>query len=81
MYTTKTTWLGNAYGCRVYFDNELIVEGRAPSRNFIGAVFRDLFRTLDKNGGDEFTSSSRKRKFKEGNPMISVKHIWNRLKE
>lgn len=35
-YTTKTTWLGNEYGCRVYFNDELIVEGRCATRDMIG---------------------------------------------
>lgn len=75
-YTTRVTWLGNAYGCRVYFENELVVEGRAAHRGLIGAVFRDLLRTIDKCGGDRFTSAARKRKFKEGNPIASVVHWW-----
>ena len=75
-YTTKTTQLGKEYGCRVYFDDKLIVEGRAPNRIMIGATYRDLLRTLDKLGGDSFTSAVRKRKYKEGNPIASVKHYW-----
>ena len=76
MYTTKTTWLGNAYGCRVFFEDVPIVESKCVSREMIGPTFRDLFRTLDKLGGDKFTSASRKRKFKEGNQSICVKHKW-----
>jgi len=75
-YTTKATWLGHTYGCRVFFDGKLIVEGRVPDRRLIGAVFRDLLRTLDKLGGDQFTYAARNRKFAEQAPMISVKHIW-----
>ena len=75
-YTTKATWLGTEYGCRVFFDGKLVVEGRCPTRDLIGPTFRDLLRTLDKNGGDEFTSAARKRKFKEGNMSIDVKHLW-----
>lgn len=75
-YETKTTWLGNEYGCRVYLDGVLIVEGRAPTRHLIGATYRDLLRTLDKCGGDDFTSAARKRKFAEGSPLASVKHYW-----
>ena len=77
-YTTRVTWLGNVYGCRVFFENELLVEGRTPTRNLTGATFRDLLRTIDKCGGDKFTSAARERKFKEGNPMASVMHLWNR---
>lgn len=75
-YITKTTWLGNKYGCRIYLDNILIVEGRTKSKYYIGAVFRDLFRTLDKLGGNKFTHSVRERKYKEGNPVVSCRHYW-----
>ena len=53
-----------------------MVEGRCKNRSEIGATFRDLLRTIDKAGGDEFTSAARDRKFKEGNPILEVKHIW-----
>ena len=77
MYTTKVTWLGTEYGCRVFKDGELILEGRASSRELIGATFRDLLRTIDKCGeGDSFTSAARHRNSKEGNLCIGVKHIW-----
>lgn len=76
MLTTKSTWLGKEYGCRVFDDGVLVVEGRTEFRDQIGAVFRDLFRTLDKCGGDAFTSAARKRKFKEGNPITSCVHYW-----
>ena len=76
MYTTKATWLGKEYGCRVFFDGKLVVEGRTPLRQEIGAVFRDLLRTMDKLGGDAFTNAARNRKWKEGNPVVSVKHHW-----
>nr|QMP83102.1 MAG: hypothetical protein [Caudoviricetes sp.] len=75
-YTTKTTWLGKEYGCRVYLGDELIVEGRAQNKHLIGATYRDLLRTLDKMGGDAFTNAARDRKYKEGNPVASVKHYW-----
>jgi hypothetical protein len=78
-YTTKATWLGPkyGYGCRIFFGARLIVEGRCKSRYLIGATFRDLFRTLDKLGGDAFTSAARKRRDKEGNPVVCAKHYWN----
>ena len=75
-YATRVTWLGNEYGCRVYFENEIVVEGRGPTRDLIGATFRDLLRTIDKCGGDVFTSAARERKFAEGNPQASVRHWW-----
>lgn len=74
---TKTTWLGTEYGCRIYDGDKLIVEGRAKTRHDIGPVFRDLLRTLDKCGGDEFTNAARKRKYREGNKCASVVHYWN----
>jgi hypothetical protein len=77
-YTTKVTRLNSGYGCRVFHNGILVVEAVAPSRLYIGATFRDLLRTLDKCGGDAFTHAARMRKFKEGNPMISVKHKWGR---
>jgi hypothetical protein len=77
-WETKVTWLGTRYGCRIYYNGVLILEGRCESRMPIGATFRDLFRTLDKCGGDAFTSAARKRKYKDGNPIASVKHIWYR---
>ena len=81
MYTTKATNMGNQYGCRVYKDGTLILEGRAPSRDMIGATFRDLLRTIDKCGaGDEFTSAARHRNNKPGNVCVCVKHIWHPTK-
>lgn len=77
MYTTKATRLARGYGCRVFHDGTLVVEGRANHRNEIGAVFRDLLRTLDKlAGGDAFTSAARRRKWRDGNLSVSVKHRW-----
>lgn len=75
-YTTKTTWLGTEYGCRIFYDGELIVEARVPTRDLIGAAYRDMLRTLDKLGGDAFTNAARRRKYREGNPALSVKHYW-----
>lgn len=75
-YRTKTTWLGREYGCRVYYDDVLVVEGRASRRDLIGSVYRDLLRTLDKCGGDAFTSAARRRKHRAGNPVTNVKHYW-----
>ncbi len=78
MYTTKVTKLGRGYGCRVLWDGEVVVEARCTSKVEIGATCRDLMRTLDKCGGDQYTSAARKRKYREGNPVASVKHIWPR---
>ena len=77
-YTTKVTYLKGIkkYGCRVFYKNILVVEGRADSRLQIGPVFRDLMRTLDKLGGDDYTSFSRYHRYKEGNLVVNVKHIW-----
>jgi len=77
MYSTKTTWLGNEYGCWVFHNGMLVVEGRAQSRQMIGPVFRDLLRTIDKCGGNQFTSAARHRASKNGNVTANVKHIWS----
>lgn len=77
-YTTKTTWLGAEYGCRVFSDEKLIVEARCLTKELIGPTFRDLLRTLDKLNGDAFTSAARLRKFKDGNLCASVKCMWER---
>lgn len=77
-FTAKVTWLGKCYGCRVFLNDKLILEGRCKSRIQIGAVFRDLLRTLDKLGGNEFTNAARYRKFKPGNLQLNAKHIWYR---
>lgn len=77
-YTTKATWLGTRYGCRVYFKGRLLVEAFCKSREDIGPTFRDLLRTVDKCGGDAFSASARKRKYRQGNRTISVKHHWSR---
>jgi hypothetical protein len=76
-YQTKVTRFPNGFGCRIFLNDVLIVEGKAPSKNLIGPTFRDLFRTLDKMGGNKQTSAIRKRKFKEGNLCAQVKHIWH----
>ncbi len=79
MYSTKCTRLGRGYGCRVYQDGVLILEGRCESRHLIGATFRDLLRTIDKCGnGDAFTHAARFRNSKPGNLCVGVKHIWYR---
>lgn len=78
-YTTKCTWLGKEYGCRVFHDGVLIVEGRCKSKELIGATFRDLLRTIDKCGGDAFTSATRKRKYEPLNIVVSAKHRWFKL--
>ena len=78
--TTKATFLGKrlGYGCRVFQNGKLVVEGRCAKREEIGAVFRDLLRTLDKGfETDEFTSAARKRKWKAGNLVMYVKHLWH----
>ncbi len=78
MYTTKATWIGKEYGCRIFRNGELILEGRAPTRDLIGPTFRDLLRTIDKSfGGDKFTNAARHRNSKIGNKCVGVKHIWH----
>lgn len=77
-YEVKVTKIRNGYGCRIFYDEKLVVEGRCDGKEMIGPTCRDLMRTLDKCNGDAFTSASRKRKFKAGNLCASVKHIWSR---
>lgn len=77
-YTTRCTWLGNQYGCQVFYQGQLVVEGRCPTRDLIGPTFRDLMRTMDKLGGDAFTHAARYRNWKDGNVRHPVKHIWSR---
>lgn len=74
--TTKATWLGHEYGCRVFCNGQLTLEGRCPSRDLIGPTFRTLLRTLDTLGGDAFTSAARKRRYKPGNVVYEVKIRW-----
>lgn len=78
-YTTKSMKLGNGtYGCRIFKDNVLVLEGRAETKGMIGPVFRDLLRTIDKCGnGDAFTHAARVRK-SSGGQQAQVKHIWHR---
>ena len=75
-YTTKATWLGTGYGCRIFYEGRVVVEGRCLMKGLIGATFRDLLRSLDKGGGDAFTKAARRRKYRDGNPVASVKHWW-----
>lgn len=75
-YTTKATWLGSEYGCRVFYNGDMVVEGRCQTKALIGPTFRDLLRTLDTLGGDAFTSAVRRRKHDDGNAVASVKHMW-----
>jgi len=78
LYSTKATRLGqDGYGCRVFYDSKLILEGKCKTKEQIGPTFRDLLRTLDKMGGDRFTSSARKRKDRIGNESLAVKHVWH----
>jgi hypothetical protein len=77
-YSTKVTRLKIGWGCRILYEGKVCLEGHAKSRLEIGPVFRDLMRTLDALGGDQYTKSCRKRKFQEGNREASIKHIWYR---
>ena len=78
-YTTKVTRLANGYGCRIFKDGQLILEGRCLTRREIAPTFRDLLRTIDKLGcGDRFTHAARMRISKPGNQIRHVKHIWTK---
>ena len=78
LITTKATWLGHEYGCRIFYDGRLVLEGMCPSRDLIGPTFRDLMRTLDKLGGNKFTWASRHRRCKPGNVVYDTIHTWHR---
>ena len=76
-YTTKATYLGKGYGCRVFRGGVVVVEGIAKDKSEIGPVFRDLLRTIDKMcNGDKFTAAARGRKWKVGNKSMATKHYW-----
>ena len=75
-YTTRTTRTKDGYLCQVSLRRKPIVQTKVSAREDIGPAFRDLLRTLDKLGGDEFTKAARYRKWKEGNISSSVKHEW-----
>ena len=77
-YTTKATRLQRGYGCRVYCNGVLIVEARCKTRQDIAPTMRDLLRTLDKLGGDAYTSAARRRISRPGNAQLSVRHLWAR---
>jgi hypothetical protein len=80
-YTTKATWLGTEYGCRIFRNGKVVVEARCKKKDLIGPAFRDMLRTLDKGGGDAFTSAARHRKFKDGNLATNVTHWWGGKKK
>ena len=76
MYNTKVTRLNTGYGCRVLKGTTVVVQTCVPCKADIAPAFRDLLRTLDGLGGDEFTSAARARNNKPGNRYLSVKHVW-----
>lgn len=75
-YTTKVTRTKGGYICRVSFLGRPVVQTKVETRCEVGPAFRDLLRTLDKLGGDAFTSAARYRKWREGNLDSSVNHEW-----
>jgi hypothetical protein len=75
-YITKVTKIKDIYICQIRYLNKPIVQTKVKLRAEIGPAFRDLLRTLDKLGGDKFTSAARQRINKEGNMMLFVKHEW-----
>lgn len=75
-YTTDTTRTKDGYFCRIFFRGKPIVQTKVATRCEIGPAFRDLFRTIDKLGGDKFTNAARHRKWKDGNVSAQVKHEW-----
>lgn len=76
IFTTKATRTKGGYFCRVSIKGVPAVQTKVASRQEIGPAFRDLLRTMDKCGGDEFTKAARYRAWKEGNRATRVKHDW-----
>jgi hypothetical protein len=75
-YATQATKIGSGYSVRVLFCGVPLVAARVKTKADIGPALRDLLRTIDKLGGDEFTSAARARKFKPGNMAAGVRHFW-----
>ena len=75
-FTTKVTNINGVFCCRVFYSDTPVVEARVKSREEIGSAFRDLLRTLDKCGGDEFTHAARVRTYKDNRITEHVKHHW-----
>lgn len=75
-YTTKVTRTRGGYLCRVSRAGRPVVQAKVKTPMEIGGAFRDLLRTLDKLGGDRFTSAARHRNGKNGNRSVPVKHQW-----
>ena len=75
-YTTKATRTKGGYFCRIFRNGKAILQAKVESRMDIGGAFRDMLRTLDKGGGDAFTSSARYRNGAGDNKLKHVKHEW-----
>ena len=76
MYKTKVTRINTGYSCRVLKGDVVVVQTCVPCKSDIAPAFRDLLRTLDGLGSNEFTSAARARNNKAGNRNLSVKHVW-----
>lgn len=71
-YSTKCTRVGRGWYCLVLYKDKPVVQTFVKERTDIGPAFRNLLRTFDKCGGDEFTYAARHR---EGRTLC-VKHEW-----
>jgi len=60
-YSTKVTNLGDKIGCRIFKDGKIVSECVVESKMEITQAFRDMFRWIDKGGGDKFTNEVRHR--------------------
>lgn len=60
-YTTKLTAMRGFWWCQIQRRGKPVVQAKAFKRDEIGPTFRSILRTLDKLGGDRFTSAARER--------------------
>lgn len=61
-YSTKTTNLGKVgIGCRIFRDGNVVSECVVEHKRDITSAFREMFRWIDKGGGDKFTNEVRHR--------------------
>lgn len=75
MLTTKVTYLGNCYGCRIYNNDTPIVEVRVKDKTEIQPAIKDMLRTLDKLGYDSnMAHASRVRN--NNMPVNKYRFIW-----
>lgn len=60
-YSIEVTKINNKFHCRLFRLDEVVDEVACELRLDIGYVCREMLRTIDKGGGDDFTSAARNR--------------------